>query len=153
METAETFKQRYDDLAKKYKLPSWDELNAEFEILYFSPLIEIRHPIALVTRRVRARFNDMLSLLHGVVNPTPSDMIYMKEHSFLNEDDKKDALQMLTRLMIVLSKSDLLFLGSDKEQAEYLKEHLKLWKVVKKDYKKLSRKIEHGWEKTIKDFK
>ncbi len=150
METPEVLKEKYDTLAKKYDLPSWNQLDKEFELMYVPPISEVRHPIAFVARRIRDRLSYILGHLNSVVNPPQNNMLSTREHSFLSPDDHKEVLMLMSIIMASLSKPELAVNMSDKGQVEVLKDRIATWKKIKPKYLKIGKKIEHGWKKTVK---
>jgi len=151
METPESLKDRYNKVAKTYKLPSWEVLDKEFEILYSAPVMEIKYPIAFVARRVGDKLNKILEMLHAVINPPQNNIVLMKNHSFLGDDDKKAIFKMITTLMRGFTKTNMTTDMSEKTQVEELKSYLDTYKNVKKPYISVMNRIKLGWKKTSKE--
>ena len=150
MESPDRVKDRYNVLAKKYNLPKWDVLDKEFELLYINPVLEIRSPLSFVLNRVGDQLSNRVDNLHSIFNPPQHNMILVKEHSFLNDDDKKLAIKLLTQIMTALVNASLIENKSDKTLADALKLRLDAWKKTKKPYAKIIKKIEYGWKHTSK---
>lgn len=151
MEGPEDIKARYISLAKKYNLPNWDALDKNFQLLLHPPAIEISDVLFLVYRRINDRLGNLINVLSLWINPQQHDMLAIKEHSFLSNVDKKDAIKIFTKVMTSLSYSWLDL--TPKQQAEIIKKKYSVWISVKKDYKRLVKKIHGGWEKEHKRYK
>ena len=147
MENPDLLKERYNKLAKKHNLPSWSQIDKDFELLYFNPVIEVKYPIAFVARRVGDKLNKILENLHSIINPPQHNLIFMKNHAYLTDDDKKESAKLLTIIMRCFSGYGLTIDISEKNQIACLKAYLNTYKKVKSSYDKLNNRVESGWKK------
>ena len=150
METIQSIKDKYEILAKKHGLQSWDEIDKEFELLYVNQIWEIRNPLSFVVNRIGDRLSNRVDNLHSVFNPPQHNMILIKEHSFLDDEEKKTAIKLMTQIMTALVDYRLVDNKSDKNLADALNYRLEIWKKTKKPYAKLIKRLEEGWKKTAK---
>lgn len=145
-------KKEYEVLAKKYKLPSWKELDEEFELLYFTSLIEISYISRFIRRRINDRISIFIHNLQGFLQPNPGSPISLEEANFLSEDEKKKVVVILRELMNLERKNNLLDLNFDeKKDAEFITDSVKMWFELKKDIFEIISKVKKGWESKVKE--
>ena len=58
-------KQKYKELASKYSLPSYEELDQDFELLYFKELFQVSKPLAFVRRRIYDKIGWVCSMIQS----------------------------------------------------------------------------------------
>lgn len=145
-------KEEYERFVKKYNLPSYEKLDNEFELLYFTNIIEISHLLRFVRRRINDRIAAFTALLHGFLQPNPGSLINLEEANFLNEDEKKKVLVLIKELMDLERKNSLLDINFDeKKDAEFIKEAVNKWFELKKEIFKILNKVKNGWEAKVKE--
>ncbi|MBI2499031.1 hypothetical protein HYV88_02205 [Candidatus Woesearchaeota archaeon] len=146
-------KNQYAVLSKKYKLPSWKELDNEFELLYFTSLVEISHVLRFIRRRINDRVSMFIHNLQGFLQPNPGSPISLEEANFLDEEEKKKVAVILRELMNLERRNSLLDLNFDeKKDAEFINDAVKRWFELKKDISKIINKVKKGWESKVKEY-
>ncbi|MDP3917184.1 MAG: hypothetical protein Q8Q42_02750 [Nanoarchaeota archaeon] len=145
----ENLKKDYSQLAEKYNLPSFQELDEEFEILYFRELFEISHPLSFVRRRIYEKFGWVCGMLQGIAQPNPSSMISIEESSFFSKEEKqKEHINLLKTMMYYERYSVSLDIETTEENdAEFIKQAYKKWIELKPMIKEISSKLKDGWKK------
>tara|TARA_Y100000310_G_scaffold144893_3_gene144249 strand:+ start:59774 stop:60247 length:474 start_codon:yes stop_codon:yes gene_type:complete len=143
-----TFQEAYVPLQKQFKLPSYNELNEEFELLYISQIAAIDFPLRFVRRRILDKINVSCNFFQAILQPNPNSLISMREASFYSKDNKEVMFDLLKECM-QLSRSSLLLetKSSNNDEAEYIKSALKLWNKIRPEYTKFARKLSDGWMK------
>ena len=141
-------KERYSKLSNEFSLPSYEELNNEFELLYIKELFEINRPLVFIRRRIIDKLGWVGAMLQGIIQPNPGSLLSMEESSFFTKEEKDDLIKTLKDLMFYKRKSINLDLESkDVEEAEFIKESLKKWAELKPRIKEISLQLKNGWKK------
>ena len=141
-------KERYSKLSNEFSLPSYEELNNEFELLYIKELFEINRPLVFIRRRIIDKPGWVGAMLQGIIQPNPGSLLSMEESSFFTKEEKDDLIKTLKDLMFYTRKSINLDLESkDVEEAEFIKESLKKWAELKPRIKEISLQLKNGWKK------
>ena len=85
-------KSKYEKLQKKYNLPEYEELDENFELLYFQQIAEIKYPLRFVRRRILDKINAFIGLLQNIINPNPVSLISLEESKFFSEAEKNEII-------------------------------------------------------------
>src|SRR3989344_4811748 len=134
------FEKSYENLAKKYKLPSFEEMNADFEI------DKIDKETDLVLRQVRKTMMDKvvnsMQFLDMLLNPVNAPRMYLVFTQTMAQSDREIIDRMYGRFasLIVLSL-DLEVDWSERGEADLILNIAKSWKETKPDFKKLLDRI------------
>ena len=145
-------KKEYDVFVKKYKLPSYEGLDKEFELLYFQNVIEIKYPLRFVRRRILDKINWFLGFLQGLIQPNPGSLISLEESRFFTQEEKDKVVALIKKLIILQREGLLLDIDSDeKKDSEFIKEAFDKWMKHKKEIFSINVKIKEGWESEVKE--
>ncbi|MEM1535297.1 MAG: hypothetical protein QXE64_00695 [Candidatus Pacearchaeota archaeon] len=122
-------KERYENLRKKYSLPSFDELNKEFEIEQL-----IKHKTMFLLKFIRRCIYDKFSFFAGVFDSLlsglrVSGMMALKKIS--DEEKRKiyDFIEKVSRIRFESLKLELEY--DEKNEAEMIKRLYDEWKKMK----------------------
>ena len=142
-------KKQYEELRKKHKtLPSYEELNNEYELLYFSELIKIDFPLRFIRRRINDKLAGFIGLLQSILQPNPGSLLNLEESKFFDEDEKKKIAYLTKELMKIDRENILLNLNLDeKKDTEFIINTHKKWLKLKKEILKYVQKLKTNWEK------
>ncbi|MBI5390871.1 hypothetical protein HZB02_05230 [Candidatus Woesearchaeota archaeon] len=156
MEPLEQFKIEYAKLAKKYGLPSFEEINADIFLQDF--LNEKKFVPQSTLGFVRGRMVDMLgswvNYLHNFIMPSQQSAIWMKEYQALTDDDRTQISAMIQEMMILQRESVVLGLEKDETaDADFIKRSFVLWKMNKKKLLLLAKKSLENWKKKEEETK
>jgi len=147
-------RKEYDKLKEKYGLPSYDELDSEFELFYIQNIMEIRYPLRFIRRRLRDKAVGFANFLQGLLQPNPASLISLEESKFFTDDDKKKIGDLVRNLMKWESRNIFLDVEHDeKSDAEFIKGFYKEWINLKKEIKKVCNILEDGWTKGMEEEK
>ena len=147
-------KQEYESLVKKHKLPSYEDLDKEFELLYFYKLEEVKFPLRFVRRRIFDKIKTYIRLLESIINPNPGSLISLEESKFFSQEEKKEIIVLLKEMVSLDSKNILVELKqSEKEDAFLIKEAFEDWKELKEKLHKIGKKINEGWISEVESKK
>ena len=141
-------KQEYEKLSKKYNLPKYEELDDQFELLYFHQIIEIKYPLRFVRRRMFDKINSFIVFLQNLVNPNPASLISLEESKFFSDEEKNEIISLIREMIKLERQSVLIDLSSTEEkEAKFIKEVYSFWKKHKEKIYKINQKIKENWEK------
>ena len=129
-------KNSYAILGKKYKLPSFSELNENFEIE------KIRRGQETLVRTVRKTMMDKIvnsmGFVESLLNPMNAPRMHLLYLKSMSAEDKKELDKMDTVFSeIVLGSLKLEIDYSEKEEAEMIKKIFKDWNSVKPGFRKI----------------
>lgn len=138
------FKTNYDNIKKKYSLPSFQELNENFEIDKIDKeseilIKEIRK--AMMEKIVGyVRFAEMLL---NSSNAPPSFMIFVKD---VRTEEKKALQEIYGKLVQLEIESLSLDISySEPQEAAAIKEILKIWQEMKPNLQKIISMLKRNW--------
>lgn len=135
----EKFKKDYDKLRKKHSLPSFEQLNEDFQIEKTSEL-ETDTPIREIRRFVSDKLSSYLRFVEAMLNPSssPAPMFTFAIVKTINHEDKNkltEIFKLLAKNEIKLIEVDLKFI--EKKEADYVKDSFKMWQEIKEDLLKV----------------
>ena len=140
----DTIEKDYNELIKKYKLPSFAKLDEEFEI---RALEENRsgRPVKAIIRVIAGRLRNFLESLDAIVNPNPSSAYSMIAVNGLDEKTKEDIFEFYKKLASLYQKCALYELEEDEKTAKFIKDFWKQWPTLKETEKKFLKKLIETW--------
>jgi len=152
MRDAKEFVDKYDELKKKYNLPSMEELNNEFEIIDIvsekdlSPTFPLRY-----TRRLMVNlFYGWTNYLHNFIMPSPQSAILAAEAKAFDEEQKGKINKLIKEIMFINRVSAKLDLEHDeKKDAEFISKYFKQWFTLKKLLLELAEINVDSWQKDM----
>jgi len=146
-------KEEYDELRKKYKLPSFDEVNYEFEI----SALDVNKIPSLSRGILRAICNKMgllLNYVEPVISPNPQGLHGYIEIQNTTNDEKKEIFEFYKDLSKKYHKAYSTELTEKEEEIiKEIKNVLKYWDSVRVRFKKISEVINKAWEKELEKEK
>lgn len=140
-------RKQYENLRMKYSLPSFAEMNEDFEIEKLQ-----EREVELLLREVRRAMIEKnlvyLRFVEMFMNPSSAPMFFLVLMKSMNNIDKK----LLEDLYSKLGKSEILSLKLDneyneKKEAEFIKKFYKEWQDIKEKFGELLKTIEQLWDK------
>jgi len=144
-------KEEYNKLKDKYKLPSFDNIDGEFELL-------VLEKKGFVLRLVRRRMNEkaifFCNIIERILYPNPQFIPLMHESKFL--DSKKDDLfKLYKKLMSYERRSVDLDVRSskEKEDADFIKDLFKDWNEFKEKLTDVTGGLSKFWLTEYKEKK
>jgi len=134
----EALKKRYKKLQKKYKLPSFNELNQEFEI----EKIQEKETDFLL-REIRKIISDkiaaFLRLFELFINPTSAPIFILNVIKTLTLKDK-ELIERIYHKLVYLELTSMVrdINYNEKKEVEFIKKTAKKWKEIKVDLNQFS---------------
>lgn len=143
-----TIKRQYETLRRKYKLPSFEELDAEFSI---SPIDAESFLLAEVRHKITDKLNDVSCLLEEVLHPD-TNLVDLYESRVFDEDEKKELFEIYKRLMVAdRNAAELSVLNEEKLDADFVKSFIAEWRKLKPELVKFIRKLKESWKKETEE--
>ena len=144
----EEIKKKYEDLEKKYKLPSFNNLNNEFEIT------TIEHEEFLL-REIRRKIIEKMELytkvLESLLQPNTDSLSDMYECRIFGDEEKDKLFKLFKRLMYFDRLSiETSIDENDKKSAEFINDIWKEWDKIKKELSIFIKKLKEEWLKETK---
>jgi len=140
-------KKKYEKLRKKYNLPSFENMNRDFEI----EKLQERETETLI-REIRRAIADKniayLKFVEMFMNPNQAPMFFLALVKSLDANERG----LLHELYSELGKFEIKNIALDneydeKKDAEFIKQSYKKWQEIKKKFSKLMNAVEEAWEK------
>jgi hypothetical protein len=140
-------KEKYEELARKYNLPSFNILDNEFEI---STIGEKEFLLREIRRKIVEKIEEYIKLLEGVLYPE-TNLCDTYECIIFSDEEKNGIFGLYKKLMFINRFSIETSIGEDdKKSSEFIKEAWKQWDGAKKEFLSYVKKIKESWLKEIK---
>lgn len=145
----EELKKKYEKLRKKYNLPSFEEMNIDFEIEKLQ-----ERDTETLSREIRRAIADKnlayLKFAEMFMNPSTAPMFFLALVKSLDNKEK----ELLSELYLELGKFEIRNIALDneydeKKDAEFIKTFFKKWQDIKKKFDKILKGIEEAWERKV----
>lgn len=137
----------YEKLAKKYKLPDFKDIDADFEISDVE-----NHDLLLkgILRKIGEKLEFYNGILSEVLQPDASSLSAMHETRFFNDAEKGSMYSLFKDMMGHYREIIMLMLKNDeKEQALFLGRFFAEWQGIKKQLADIIGKMKDSWESEI----
>ena len=147
-------KQDYEKFKKKYKLPSFQELNEEFDIEKVAA-----HETDCLLREIRKALMDKviayLRFIEMLLNPSNAPMFFLALVKGLTSNDKRILEKVYDKLgAFEIDVIELDCKYSEKEEASFICKIPKEWKGISEDVLKLVEILRRNWtQKSSKNHK
>ena len=140
-------KNDYEKLGEKYKLPGFNELNAEFEIEKLQDR-ETDFLLRQVRRAMIEKTAVVLRFLEVLVNPTEAQtQLYIFSVLKSISAEMKATIEKVYKELTVIELSSLsLDIDYDeKEEVKFIKDMAGKWPAIKKGLKEITKKLAVVW--------
>lgn len=142
----ENLKKEYGKIQKQHGLPSFEELNQDFQI---EKAAEVETDILIreIRKLVADKLAGYLRFMEMLFNPVNVPVFVFSMIKTLGIEDKKkvsEVYKKLARNEINLIEADTQF--SEKKEAEFVKESYKLWQEIKKDTLEILDSVKKKWD-------
>jgi len=137
----------YNRLARKHKLPDFNELNDQFELSGMQNINE-EFLIRYVRRRMNEKVVFFTKILEVILHPNSNSLIYMHENKFFDEQDKEKCNEILRDLMKIDRESLRLDVEvNEKGDVDYIKEVNLMFPKIRDEVLKITKKMKEAWAK------
>ena len=138
---------KYEELTKKYDLPPYQELDADFEIYSLDEEDDI---IRETLKKIYEKVDSYTKFMEDLIQPD-SRISLMREASTLNPQERAIISKIHMKGMLITRELLELNLSYDeKEAAEIIKKDYEEWQSIKKELKQIICKLKESWMKDIK---
>ncbi|MEK6873283.1 MAG: hypothetical protein AABW91_00380 [Nanoarchaeota archaeon] len=144
--TKKELKEIYENTVKKYNLPSFKELNEEFDI----SKIEFNEDTILrdIRKAVMLKFTSSLQLTELLLNPSNGSMFNMLLTRGIENEEKAILEKLFDTLgKVEISSYELDIEYSEKAEANFIKSKNEEWKEISKDLNIILKKLGENWKK------
>lgn len=151
----EKLKQEYEKIRKKYNLPSFKQLNEDFDIERIT-----KKETELLTREVRWRITEKVSsamrFLELFLNPTSAPLFILSALKGIGAEARKlieKSYNELVELEIASLNLDLAY--DERSEAKFIKDAVERWAILSSNIKEVNRALGEALnlkEKTKKDY-
>ena len=143
------FKKKYEELARKFKLPSYKDMDRDFEIS------EIEDDDAFLLRKIRKKIMEKIEVyekvLESVLVPSETSLTCLYECQVFTDEQKRKLYLLFKKLMYFDRMSTEVSINEDdKKTSAFINEFWKQWPDMKKSFSEAVCKLKEGWTKEIK---
>jgi len=137
---------KYKILAKKYKLPSYKDINKEFEI---SSIEECYFLLSEIRKKIMEKVSYFINLLEDIIHPEAS-ISAMYEGKVLDDKTKEKVIKLYKELMIIKRKAEISAIENKEEvTAKFVEESFKKWLEIKPKLLKIVKLLLVSWKKEV----
>jgi len=135
----------YRELNKKHKLPSFSEMDNEFEI---SLVDTERFLLRGVIQRMTDKIEYHLALIDSILSPEASSISSIHECKYFNDEQKDELYILYKKLMDYNRRSvEISITRDEKEEAAFVRDFFAEWKKLKKEILHSVTIMRQSWNK------
>lgn len=139
----------YKPAAKKYKLPSFEDLDREFDIVLIEPTLNF---LKQIRKKIVERLEFGLDILEKILQPDTNSYADMYELTAFNEKEKDNVLHLYKSIMFLHRLSYEIDLDDgDNKEADFIKLAAKQWGAYKKQLAPIVQKLKQSWKTEAED--
>jgi HPt (histidine-containing phosphotransfer) domain-containing protein len=139
---------KYRQLQRKYRLPSFEQLDKEFEI---SCIEQERFLLREIRKKLDEKIDDICKTLEEVLQPD-TNLSGIYESRVFSDEEKKRVFDLYRRLMRLHRQGfELLVKSDDKSDADFVRSVSAEWEKLKKELSQVARKLQESWEKEMEE--
>ena len=137
-------RKEFEKLGKKFDIPSFEELDSEFEI----SLIEHKQfMLREIRKKICERLESVIKVLDEILQPD-TNINNLYECKEFNDEEKGDIFKLYKRLMVLNRWSAKVNITHiDEEEAEFINESYKELKELKSQLVNIMEKLKESWKK------
>jgi len=142
----EALKKEYLGIREKHNLPSFEELNEDFNIEKAAE-VEVELLIREIRRFIADKLSNYLRFVEAILNPVNVQMFVYSLIKSLETQEK----EKLTEIYKKLSKNELRLIELDIEYSEekealFIRESFIMWQEMKKELLEIIEKVNKNWD-------
>ena len=138
----EDLKEDYEKARKIYDIPSFEELNINFQIEKICD-IETDFLLLEVRRHISEKLSGYLKLTETLINPVSAQMIIyhiIKTLATKDQEKLREIYKKLAKLEIKIVELDLDF--EEEKEAKFIKDAFNEWQIIKKDLTEIIKDVQ-----------
>ena len=145
----DTLKQEYRRIQEKHHLPSFKELNEDFNIEKAAE-VEVDLLIREIRRFIADKLSNYMRFVEAILNPVNVQMFIYSLIKSLETPEK----EKLTEIYKKLSKNELRLIEldikySEEKEALFIRESFAMWQEMKKDLLEIIEKLDQNWDNKV----
>lgn len=149
----EELKKEYGIFQNKYSLPSFEELNMDFQI---EKAAESKTDFVLreVRKYITDKFFNYLRFIESILSPANAPMFVLAITKTIGIKDREKLIELykkIAKVDIDLIELDLEY--SEEKEAESIKKYYKIWQEIKKELLGIIGVIKKNWDNKIEEEK
>jgi len=144
-------KEAYRILQIKYDLPSFEQLNEDFQIEKAAES-ETDFVLREVRRYVTDKFFNYLRFIESILTPTDAPMFVFAITKTLGMKDREKLIELykkIAKVNIDLIELDIEY--SEEKEAKSIKEYSSMWQNIKKEFLEIVDVIKKNWDNKLED--
>ncbi|MBD3310505.1 hypothetical protein GF351_04755 [Candidatus Woesearchaeota archaeon] len=139
-------KKRYSQLQKKHSLPTFDEIDHEFEINSIEE--DSSFILREIRRRMVERIEEYSKIFEEIIQPDTNSFRSMSECRVFKDEDKHEIFNIYKNIMIIIRSAQIISLERDEnKEAKFINSVFQNWMRIKKELMPYLEKLEKSWEK------
>ena len=145
----EFLKKEYGKLQKKYGLPTFEELNNDFQIEKASEN-ETDFVLREIRKLIAERLFNYLRFIESLLNPVNVPMfVYsiIKTFNVQEKDKLTEIYKKLAKKEVELIELDIV--STEEKEVKFIKESYNLWQEIKKDVLNVIDAIKKNWDTKV----
>jgi hypothetical protein len=136
-------KEQYKKLKEKNALPSFEDLDREFEIATIET--ENLHLPREIVKKTDEKIEFIIAILEEIINP--ERLGSLQESAVFNEENKKEILAIYKELNYYHRQNSCLEISYDeKENIEFIKNFFQVWQKISPKAKSIIGKMRDTWK-------
>lgn len=145
----EDLKKDYAKIQKKYGLPSFEELNEDFQIEKIAES-ETEILIREVRKFMSEKFSNYFRFVETILHPVNSTMFVFSIVRLIGSEEKSK----LTNIYKKLAEAEISLIELDtdfveEKEADFIKKSYKMWQEIKKDILDVVDVIKKNWDNKL----
>lgn len=143
----EDLEKRYNEMQKKYSLPSFEKLNEDFYIERLAEC-ETRHLLREVRKFISEKMSSYFKFLESILNPINAPVLIHSIVRVLTHEEKEKLDEMyseMERVQLEIFSLDTIY--QEKKEADFIKFACEKWDVMKKEMEEIITNIKNNWAK------
>src|SRR3989344_3240973 len=140
-------KMEYEKLAKKNKLPSYEDLNNEFEI---SAIEKTDFLLRSILRKAKERYEYLLLIMEDILQPNESSVSGMHECRFFNDEQRTELFNLYVRSMRLYREITSAEVSLEEKDVNFaIQESHKHHKQIREEIKPFIKILKGAWGESI----
>lgn len=136
-------KKKYEELARKHSLPSFESINNDFELTSIKD--ETEFLLREIRRKISEKLESFTEILNCIVQPDTS-VSDMHECSILDEEEREKAIALFKKLMFFERYSvEASINEDDKKTSKFISDFWKEWPNIKSEFLWVILKLKESW--------
>ncbi|MBN2454487.1 hypothetical protein JXB11_02990 [Candidatus Woesearchaeota archaeon] len=141
-----TVKEKYSGMCRKYKLPPFEKLDAEFEL---SGIEQEDFILREVRKKIEEKLAAVRKVMEEVLQPE-SNLAGIYESRVFSEEEKKELFELYRKIMKFVRQGFELYVKADeKADANFISAFFREWESIKAGIGKMSSKLQDSWQKEM----